>query len=135
VSRIYDAIKRAQSERDASEKAKENADFERRHGKRVELSVPLYVYGHGYRQEPFHEETTSLVVNSHGALLKLSAKVKAGQELLLTNRATQLEQSCRVVHLLRKQKKYIEVAVAFTEPAPAFWAIPQDSAPPAEKQD
>jgi hypothetical protein len=134
VSRIYDAIKRAQSERDASEKAKETPEFERRHAKRIALCVPVYVYGHGFRQEPFHEEATSLVVNSHGALLKLSTKVKSGQELLLTNRATQLEQSCRVVHLQQKQKKYLEVAVAFTEPAPAFWALQQDPEPPADKQ-
>jgi hypothetical protein len=135
LSRIYDAIKRAQSERDAAEQAKENPEFERRHAKRVALSVPVYVYGHGVRQEPFHEETTSLVVNSHGALLKLSAKVKSGQQLLITNLATHTEQACRVVHFERKQKKYLEVAVAFTEPAPSFWCIPQEPAPPAEKQD
>lgn len=135
LSRIYDAIKRAQSERDAAEKAKETPEFERRHAKRVAMLVPVYVYGHGTRQEPFHEETTSLVVNSHGALLKLSVNVKSGQQLLITNLATHVEQACRVVHFERKQKKHLEVAVAFTEPAPTFWSVPQDSAPPSEKQD
>jgi hypothetical protein len=66
MSRIYDAIKRAQSERAASEQSKENPEFERRRAARVVLRVPVYVYGHGLRQEPFHEETTSLVVNSQG---------------------------------------------------------------------
>lgn len=135
MSRIYDAIKRAQSEREASQKANENPEYERRRAKRVALRVPVYVYGHGIRQEPFHEETTSLVVNSHGALLKLSFKVKSGQKLLLTNRATHFEQACRVVHFVRKQKKYLEVAVAFSEPAPAFWFLPQGSASSSEKQD
>jgi hypothetical protein len=135
VSRIYDAIKRAQSERDASGKPSGNPEFDRRRAKRIDMRVPLYVYGHDLRHEPFHLEGTSLVVNSHGALLKLSSRVKPGQELLLTNCESQLEQSCRVVRLVRKDRKNVEVAVAFAEPAPAFWPIPPDQSPPAEKQD
>jgi hypothetical protein len=122
VSRIYDAVKRAQSERAAAQQAEKKVEFERRRAERVPLNVPVFVYGHGARHEPFREETTSLVVNSHGALLILSNKVKRGQQLLLTNPATRHEQACHVVHFARKLRKRLEVAVAFTEPAPTFWS-------------
>jgi hypothetical protein len=135
VSRIYDAIKRAQAERAAQDKSSDNPEFERRRAKRVDLRVSVYVYGHGPHQEPFHEEATSLVVNSHGALISISKKVRSGQKLLLTNRATHLEQPCRVVRLARRHRKRLEIAVAFTDPAPAFWFGATDSPPPAENQD
>jgi hypothetical protein len=121
VSRIYDAVKRAQSERAAGQKLQKKVEFERRRAERIPLSVPVFVYGHGSHNEPFHEETNSLVVNSHGALLILSNKVKCGQQLLLTNPSTRHEQACHVVHFVKKLRKRSEVAVAFTEPAPAFW--------------
>ena len=122
MSRIYDAVKRAQSERAAKQKADTNIEFERRRAERVPLSVPVFVYGRGERNEPFHEETNSLVVNAHGGLLILSSKVKSGQELWLTNPETRHEQACHVVHFENKARKRSEVAIAFTEPAPAFWS-------------
>ncbi len=128
MSRIYDALKRAQSERFAGEKIEGKPEFERRRAERVELRVPVFVYGHGNRHEPFHEEATSLIVNSHGALLVLSNKVKSGQELLLMNSKTRREQPCRVVRLVSKKRKHHEVAVAFPEAAPAFWSVPEETA-------
>jgi hypothetical protein len=123
LSRIYDAVKRAQSERAARQKSDKKIEFERRRAERVPLNVPVFVYGHGQRNEPFHEETNSLVVNAHGALLKLSSPVNCGQELWLTNPATRHEQACHVVHFVKKLRKGSEVAIAFTEPAPAFWSF------------
>jgi hypothetical protein len=127
VSRIYDAIKRAQSERAGQKSSEGHSEFERRRAERVALRVPVFVYGHGLRNEPFHEESSSINVNHHGALLALSRKVKSGQELLLTNPATHAEQSCHVIFLKkRKQKRIVEVGVAFTEPAPHFWGLPDE---------
>jgi hypothetical protein len=127
MSRIYDAIKRAQSERAQTKGSKEDAGFDRRRAQRVALQVPVFVYGHGRRQEPFHEETTSLVVNKHGALLPLSNRVRLGQELLLTNPATQKEQPCRVVFLSSKRLRKNKVGVAFSDAAPSFWSLPADN--------
>jgi hypothetical protein len=127
VSRIYDALKRAQSERARAKNSKAESEFDRRRAQRVALQVPVFVYGHGRGQEPFHEETISLVVNSHGALLPLSNRVRLGQELLLTNPATQSEQACRVVFLTSKRTRRIKVGVAFTDEAPTFWSLPEGS--------
>ncbi len=127
MSQIYDAVKRAQSERAARQKVENRIEFERRRAERVPLSVPVFVYGHGARNEPFHEETTSLVVNSHGALLVLASRVKSGQQLWLTNPETRHEQACHVVHFVKKRRKRSEVAIAFTEPAPSFWNRAENS--------
>lgn len=132
MSRIYDAVKRAQSELAAKKSADNKIEFERRRTERVPLDVPVFVYGRGDRNEPFHEETHSLVVNADGALLILSSKVKFGQELWLTNPATRDERSCRVVRIAKQMWKRAEVAVAFAEPAPAFWTRVEKSPSPPE---
>jgi hypothetical protein len=127
MSRIYDALKRAQSERAVTKDSKDGAGFDRRRAQRTVLQVPVFVYGYGRHLEPFHEETTSLVVNSHGALLPLSNRVHMGQELLLTNSATQSEQPCRVVFLASKRSRGSKIGVAFTDEAPSFWSLSADS--------
>ncbi len=124
MSKIYDALKRAQSERAGTKDLQGDSGFDRRRARRVELQVPVFVYGHGRHLEPFHEETTSIVVNSHGALLPLSTRVHIGQELLLTNPATQSEQPCRVVFLASKRSRKKKVGVAFTDAVPTFWSLP-----------
>ena len=43
----------------------------------------------GPKELSFEEETQTLVVNVHGALILLAGKVRKGQKLRLTNRATQ----------------------------------------------
>jgi len=129
VSRIYDALKRAESERLSGEKKEGKPAFERRRAERVEKRVRIFVYGHGLRHRPFHEDTTSLVVNSHGGVLVLSNTVKSGQELLLMNPNSWKELACHVVHLVKKRRKHHEVAVAFSEPDPAFWTAPEESVP------
>jgi hypothetical protein len=131
LSRIYDAVKRAQSELAARKSADNKIEFERRRAERVPLSVTVFVYGRGERNEPFHEETNSLVVNAHGALLLLSSKVKFGQELWLTNPGTRDERACHVVRVGKKTWKRVEVAVAFAEASPTFWTrVEKSSAPP-----
>lgn len=127
MSRIYDAVKRAQSEHANSKDSSAKIGFDRRRAQRIALQVPVFVYGHGRHQEPFHEETTSLVVNAHGALLPMSNRVRLGQELLLTNPATLTEQPCRVVFLASKRSHRSKVGVAFTGEAPAFWSLPGDT--------
>ncbi len=127
MSRIYDALKRAQSERAKSKGLQGESEFDRRRAQRIALEVRVFVYGHGRHQEPFHEETTSLVVNSHGCLLPLSNRVCIGQELLLTNPATQSEQPCRVVFLASKRSLRNKVGVAFTDEAPSFWSKTGDA--------
>src|SRR5579872_6743042 len=132
MSRIFEALKNAQRVRDGEVKL--NAPIEgatevpdRRRSRRWSLDVPVYVYGHGPGKEPFHEEAHTLHVNANGALLLLSAPVKKGQKLLLTNTLTQKEQDCRVVFIGTKRSRTIEAGIEFPSTNPDFWQLPAEA--------
>jgi hypothetical protein len=93
----------------------------RRRSRRCPLDIPVYVYGHGAGQEPFHEEAYTLNVNANGALLLLSVPVREGQKLLLTNQLTQQDQDCRVIHLGTRRSRTVETGVAFPAANADFW--------------
>jgi hypothetical protein len=96
---------------------------DRRRARRWSYDIPVYVYGHGPQEEPFHEEAHTLHVNANGALLLLSVPVEKGQKLLLTNGFTQQEQDCQVVFLGTRRSRTIEAGVAFPQTNPLFWQI------------
>jgi hypothetical protein len=100
---------------------------ERRRSERFPFRVTLLVCGQSTGNGPFKEETVTLSINSHGALLALSANVALGQRLLLMNRQTWNEIEARVSRLATLQAQGTEVAVEFAHPAPEFWPL---GAPP-----
>jgi hypothetical protein len=71
----------------------------------------------------FQEETQTLVVNAHGSMIALAAKVGKGQTLRMKNRVTKEEQTCNVVYLGPAAGGKTQVAVEFTAKAPDFWRI------------
>ncbi len=128
MSRILEALKNAQRVREGKlepNTADEEtvAIPERRRSRRWPLDVPVFVYGYGPSEEPFHEEAYTLHVNANGALLLLSVPVKKGQKLLLTNGLTQKEQECRVVFLGTRRTRTVETGVAFPRSNPDFWNL------------
>ncbi len=95
---------------------------DRRRSERLDLCVPVFVYGHASDEEPFYEETKTLQVNAYGGLISMAMGVKRGQRLLLANGVAEKEQECHVVHLGSKHlNKKTNVAIEFTQPAPDFW--------------
>lgn len=101
--------------------------IERRRSERIPYRVTLMVCGQSTRKGPFKEETVTPSINSHGALLALSANVALGQKVLLMNPQTWNEIEARVSRLAAPHGQSTEVAVEFTQPAPQFWPI---GAPP-----
>jgi hypothetical protein len=77
----------------------------------------------GPNETSFEEETNTLVVNLHGALIVLGAKVKEGQSLRMTNRATQEEQLCRVARVGPMTGDKAQIGIEFLKPRPDFWRI------------
>ena len=74
------------------------------------------------KREPFSENTSTVLVFSKGAVIRLASAVAAGQLLFLTNEKTKKEVVCQVV----KSKNanlggYVELE--FTEPAASFWGM------------
>jgi PilZ domain len=129
MSRIFEAIKKAQQDRearlqDSSITHPPGPHSDRRRNRRWAVDLPVFVYGHSATQEPFHEEAHTLDVSANGARLMLGAKVRPGQKLLLINRTTQIEQECRVVYVGERRTKSAAVAIEFGQANAPFWQIP-----------
>lgn len=90
---------------------------------RVLLSIPITVTGKMSDNKDFREETLTLVVNAHGALISLKAGLKSGQKITIANSATQQSQECRVAYLGNPQAGKIQMGIEFVSPSPTFWHI------------
>ena len=100
------------------------SDATRRRSQRVILTMAVTVRTvDGPKVTPFEEETHTLVVNVHGALVVLAGQVTKGQKLLLTNRATKQEQMCRVASLGPTSEGKAQIGIEFLKPSPDFWHI------------
>lgn len=99
-------------------------DKGRRRSMRVMLSVTVIVRGKNRDGKTFFdEETKTLVVNAHGALIHLRSEVVADQKITLTHKGTQESETCRIVYVGRMQGGKAQVGIEFDKPAPKFWGI------------
>jgi hypothetical protein len=90
---------------------------------RVLLSVPIAVSGKTKEGKDFSEDTRTLVVNAHGALIALAAPVVAGQHVLVANKATRATVDCRIVYLGNSQDAKTQMGIEFTKPLTTFWQV------------
>lgn len=90
---------------------------------RVLLSVPIHVSGKDRKDRQFDEDTRTLVVNAHGALISLAAAVIAGQQITVANEATEQSRDCRVVYLGSAASGKVQMGIEFVKPSPKFWQI------------
>ncbi len=95
----------------------------RRRSMRVLLSVPIRVMGKTAANEDFEEQTRTLVVNAHGALISLQAPVAPNQQVTVANKATNQSRECRVVHVGTQAAGKIQVGIEFVNPSGSFWQI------------
>jgi hypothetical protein len=95
----------------------------RRRSMRVLLSVPIRVTGKTIANEDFEEQTRTLVVNAHGALISLQAPVAPNQLIIVANKATSQSRECRVVHVGTQAVGKIQVGIEFVKPSGTFWQI------------
>ncbi len=126
MSRIWDALKAARPFRARAihEKKLEHSGPQRRDQRstrRVELNVPLFVYGSKFDHRPFHEEAYTLNLNEGGCLVSLLAEVVHGQRLWITNTENEAERECRVIHISRRIQGRVHIGVGFLQSGPQFW--------------
>jgi PilZ domain len=126
VSRIWDALKAAQAFRARASLQKNGRHpgpqrRDQRTTRRVELIVPLFVYGYSSDHQPFHEEAYTLNLNEGGCLVSLAAEVVPGQRLCLTNTENQAECECRVIHISKRVQGRLHIGVGFLPSGPLFW--------------
>jgi len=72
-------------------------------------------------QEPFTEETTSVLVCETGGVIRLSAAVVPGQLLFLINQESKREVVAQVLRKRADRPTSCYVELEFAEPAPKFW--------------
>jgi hypothetical protein len=99
-----------------------------RRSERVLLDVPVVIKGNSSDQRPFREETYTVTVSAHGALLMLEAKVALGQNIVVMNPKNWDEREVKVAFVGPDRAGMAQVAVEFAQPAPEFWSL---DAPPA----
>ena len=99
-----------------------------RRSQRVLMKISVVVLAQA-EQQPISEETRTVTVSAHGAMIILKANVAAGQLLTLRNSSTGEEVLCRVAYVNPHLGEKKEVGIDFMKPCPKFWRI---SFPPAD---
>ena len=92
----------------------------RRRSQRVLMQVAVRVRGDDTQGKRFEEETSTLAINAHGALV------------LLQHNGTKEEQECHVAFLGPVRSGKAEVGLEFSEARPGFWRVafpPEDWTP------
>src|SRR6266436_5232803 len=95
----------------------------RRRSQRVLMQVGVRVRGKDSQSRDFDEETETLAINAHGALILVNARVTSGSKIIMQHKRTQEEQECHVVFLGPVRGGKAKVGLEFLEPRPTFWRV------------
>ena len=94
-----------------------------RRSARVLLDVPVVIRGESADQRAFREETFTVTVSAHGALLMLAPNVVLGQSIVVVNALNRDEREGKVAYRGPLHAGLSQVAVEFTQPSPEFWPV------------
>ncbi len=95
----------------------------RRRSQRVLMQVAVRVRGKDAQGNAFDEETETLAINAHGALILVNARVTSGSKMMMQHKRTQEEQECHVVFLGPVRAGKSEIGLEFSEARPSFWRV------------
>jgi len=104
----------------------------RRRSQRVLMKIPVKVSGQVGVGSEFEEETHTLAISAHGALVVVEAPVYRGQRFTLSNTQTKAALECVVVHVDKFPGEQTHVGLEFMLPNPMFWRVafpPKDWTP------
>jgi hypothetical protein len=102
-----------------------------RRSARVLMDVPIVIRGESADQRSFREETFTVTVSAHGALVMLAANVSLGQKIVVINPLNRDEREGRIAYRGPLHAGLSQVAVEFTNPSPEFWPL---NSPPSDWQ-
>jgi hypothetical protein len=104
----------------------------RRRSQRVLMQVAVCIRGQDVQGNHVEEETETLAINAHGALVLMKARVTSGSKVVLQHKRTLEEQECHVAFLGPVRAGKAEIGLEFSSPRPAFWRVafpPEDWTP------
>ncbi len=89
------------------------------------MQVAVRIRGEDVQGKSIEEETQTLAINAHGALVLMKARLTSGSKVFLQHKRTEEEQGP-----VRAGKA--EIGLEFSSPRPAFWRVafpPEDWTP------
>ena len=95
----------------------------RRRSERVMLRMTVVVFAEDEERKPIQEETQTQVVNAHGGLMLMRAKLHVGQSFILRNPRNGMEAPCRAVRSEEQGMEFYQIAFEFDQPYPNFWPV------------
>lgn len=104
----------------------------RRRSQRVLMQVAVRIRGSDAQGKPIEEETDTLAINAHGALVLLESRLTSGSKVKLQHKKTMEEHECHVAFLGPVRLGKAEVGLEFSTPNPTFWRVafpPEDWTP------
>lgn len=104
----------------------------KRRSQRVLMQVPVRVRGADAQGKSFNEETETLAISAHGALVLLETRLTSGSKIQMQHKKTSEEQDCHVVFLGPVRGNKAEIGLEFATPRPQFWRVafpPEDWSP------
>jgi hypothetical protein len=104
----------------------------RRRSQRVLMQVAVRIRGTDAQGKAVEEETETLAINAHGALVLLESRLTSGSKVQLQHKKTQEEHECHVAFLGPVRSGKAEIGLEFSSPHPTFWRVafpPEDWTP------
>jgi len=96
---------------------------EGRRSERVLVDVPVLIRGRSIGESGFQEETFTVTVSAHGAMVMLAANVAIGQTITLISLKNSAERDCRIAYKGPNHAGLAKVGLEFSEPSPEFWPV------------
>jgi hypothetical protein len=104
----------------------------RRRSQRVLMKIPVRVSSQAGAASFLEEDTYTLAISAHGALIVVAAPVYRGQRFTLSNIQTKAALECIVAHVDKVPGEQTRVGVEFMMPNQTFWRVafpPKDWTP------
>lgn len=104
----------------------------RRRSQRVLMRIPVHISSQAGTAASLEEDTHTLAINAHGALLVVAGPVYRGQRFTLSNVQTNDSLECIVAHVDKAPGEQTRVGVEFMMPNQTFWRVafpPKDWTP------
>jgi hypothetical protein len=111
------------------------AEVQRRRSPRIALPLPIRVYGTDFTGTDFVEDSTTIVVNHHGAKIRLTRQLLPDQEIVILSVQNKQEAVFRVVAKIRETEgKHTFWGVEIADPKDGFWGVEFPSLQPEDQR-
>jgi len=134
--RVLDQVKDNTASNKINTNDNESRAATKRRSSRVVIDIPVTVFGQSSDRKMFHEQTKTITVSAHGALISIKTNIDSVRPVLIVNPRTQMEVQCRVAYRKDLAGGGVEIGLEFATSLPKFWGIhfPPEDWDPAERK-